>query len=148
MSIKIADVGEILKRIDDAEIPFRLENVVAVGFRWALVGFEGELSPGEMRLYRAELDDWLQGALQIPDKMPDVFRCYGLNEEDFTIKDARERFNSLHIQQKDWLVRAESEDILVAINGLSQAALRYYPNSDFAEWFLRRGRRPTSELGI
>jgi hypothetical protein len=37
MSIKISDIGDILNEINKNEIPFRFENLIAIGYRWAVV---------------------------------------------------------------------------------------------------------------
>jgi len=135
MKIEIADVGRILKEINDAEIRFRFENNPCVGFRWAVVGYEGEPEPGQLRLYRAEIDDFMQGTFQVLEKIPDSMRFLGFTEDMLPIKDAAEQYKSLHIMQKDWWERGEDDDILIAIRDLSVAICKRYPESAFTTWF-------------
>jgi hypothetical protein len=137
-SPSINDVGEILHQINEDEIPFRFENLVAIGFRWAVVGYEGHPEPGQMRLYRAEIDDGIQGTLQYTDKVPDKLRFLGFSEDSFSIKNANEQLKSLHLIQKDWLERGEAEEIVTAISDLSNAICKRYPESKFSEWYIAR----------
>jgi hypothetical protein len=143
MKIEIADVGRILRKINDAEIRFRFENLPCVGFRWAVVGYEGEPEPGQLRLYRAEIDDSLDGTFYVPEKMPDSLKFLGFTDDMFSNKDAAEQYKSLHLMQKDWHERGEDDDILIAIRDLSIAICKYYPESEFTTWF--QSHWPTSE---
>jgi hypothetical protein len=140
MSIEITDIGAILNEINKDEIPFRFENLVAIGYRWAVVGHDAP-EPGQMRLYRAEIDDGIQGTLEYLDKVPDKLRFFGLKEDDFSVQNAQEQLKSLHIMEKDWVERGEADDIITAITDLSQAVCKHYPESDFAKWFQEKFRK-------
>ncbi|HYF67921.1 MAG TPA: hypothetical protein VD884_07290 [Ohtaekwangia sp.] len=141
MKITIADIGEILEEANKGEISFRLENLVAIGFRWAMVGYEGRPAPGQMRLRRAEIDDGIQGTLQFVEEVPEKLRFLGLEEDEATVTNAAEHLKSLHVMRKDWLERGEADDIITAITGLSDAICRHYPESDFTAWFNSRFER-------
>jgi hypothetical protein len=144
MSIKISDIGDILNEINKNEIPFRFENLVAIGYRWVVVGHDAP-EPGEMRLYRAEIDDGIQGTLEYLDKMPDKLRFLGVKEDDLSIHNAQEQLKSLHIMEKDWLERGEADDIITAVTELSEAVCRHYPESDFTKWFEENFRKGESQ---
>jgi hypothetical protein len=143
MTIAIADVGKILNEINKAEIPFRFENLVAIGFRWAVVGHDAP-EPGQMNLYRAEIDDGIQGTLQYLDKVPDKLRFFGFKQDNFSVENANEQLKSLHLMQKDWLERGEADDIITAITELSDAVCKHYPESDFTKWFQAHFRKGQS----
>jgi hypothetical protein len=140
MNIAITDVGDILNEINKAEIPFRFENLVAIGFRWAVVGHDAP-EPGQMNLYRAEIDDGIQGTLEYLDKVPDKLRFFGFKQDDLSVENANEQLKSLHLMQKDWLERGEADDIITAITELSSAVCKHYPESDFTKWFYERFRK-------
>ena len=144
MTISMSDVGTILHKINDSEIPFRLENLVAIGYRWALVGHDAP-EPGQMNLYRAEIDDGIQGTLEYLDKVPDKLRFFGLTEDSFSVQNANEQLKSLHLMQKDWLERDEAEDIITAITDLSMAVCKHYPDSDFTKWFRETFKQDESQ---
>jgi hypothetical protein len=144
MTIAITDVGNILNEINKAEIPFRFENLVAIGFRWAVVGHDAP-EPGEMNLYRAEIDDGIQGTLEYLDKVPDKLRFLGFKQEHFSVENANEQLKSLHIMQKDWLERGEAYDIITAITELTEAVCKHYPESDFTRWFQDNFRNGQSQ---
>jgi hypothetical protein len=127
MTIAITDVGNILNEINKAEIPFRFENLVA------------------MNLYRAEIDDGIQGTLEYLDKVPDKLRFFGFKQEHFSVENANEQLKSLHIMQKDWLERGEAYDIITAITELTEAVCKHYPESDFTRWFQDNFRNGQSQ---
>jgi hypothetical protein len=136
--VSLNDIGEIFDRINKDEIPFRFENLVAIGFRWAAVGYEGHPEPGEMRLYRAEIDDGIQGTLEYTNKVPHEFRFLGMTEDSFTVKGANEQLKSLHLLEQDWLERGEAYEIEIAVADLCEAICRIYPHSDFTKWYLSK----------
>lgn len=135
MTLRIQHIGEILEQINNAEIPFRLENLVAIGYRWALVGYEGIPEPGQMRLYRAEIDDGIQGTLEYNNHVPDKLRSAGFTEGSFSVKNANDQLKSLHLMQKDWIERGEADDLIIAIKELSIAICKHYPDSEFTSWY-------------
>jgi hypothetical protein len=96
---------------------------------------------GQMRLYRAEIDDGIQGTLEYLYKMPEKFRFFGLKADDFSVHSAQEQLKNLHIMQKDWLERDEANDIITAIAELSEAICKHYPESYFTKWFLENFRK-------
>jgi hypothetical protein len=138
MKIQRADIGEILHQINYNEIAFRLENLLVVGYRWAVIGYEGQPLPGQMRLYRAEIDDGIEGTLTYIDDLPHALRMAGLTKEDLSIPDAQDQLKSLHIMQKDWLDRGEADDIEIAVEELCEAICKRYPNNDFTKWYKQR----------
>jgi hypothetical protein len=143
MNIQLSDVGEILHQINKSEIPFRLENQVAIDYRWVVVGYEGSWGPDEMKLYRTEIDDGIQGPMQYFDKIPDSVKELGLTDEDFTIKNPNEQLKSLHLMQKDWLERGAEDDLVTTVYKLALAITKWYPDSDFTKWWVGHFQRPS-----
>jgi hypothetical protein len=120
IQITLADIGAILKKINDCEISFRFENLVAIGYRWAVVGYPESNDAYDIILKRAEIDDAIDGARTIT-----------------AIDEFHQANNELHIQQRDWFERgSEDEDIVVAIRDLANSICRVYPDSDFTKWYL------------
>src|SRR5687768_1064933 len=130
-TINRADLGEIFHRINEAEINFRFENLCLIGFRWAVIGHEEPYEPGKMRLYRAEIDDGIQGILEYSNDIPHELRFLGFDENTFSVKNANEQLKSLHLMQKDWLERGAADDIEIAVADLCAAICKHYPDSEF-----------------
>jgi hypothetical protein len=53
----------------------------------------------------------------------------------FSIQNAKDEYESLHIMKKDWFERGETDDIIAAITDLSRAICGRYPDSEFTWWF-------------
>lgn len=120
IQITLADIGAILKKINDSEISFRFENLVTIGYRWAVVGYPKAKDVYDIHLKRVEIDDAIDGARAITA----IDEFYQAN-------------NELHIQQRDWFERgAEDEDIALAVRDLANSICRVYPDSDFTKWYL------------
>ncbi len=120
VQITLADIGVILKKINDCEISFRLENLVAIGYRWAVVGYPRGKDVFDVQLKRAEIDDTLQGAMVIN-----------------AIDEYSQAINNVHIQQRDWFERgSEYDDLTAAVRDLANSICRIYPDSDFTKWYL------------
>ncbi len=120
IQMTLADIGVILKKINDCEISFRFENLVAVGYRWAVVGHPQAKNVYDIHLKRVEIDDAIEGARAIT-----------------AISEFHQANNELHIQQRDWFERgSEDEDIVVAVRDLANSICRVYPDSDFTKWYL------------
>jgi hypothetical protein len=135
--IPIHEIGEFIRMINGFEIAFRLENLLVVGYRWAVVGHE-KPEPGQMQLYRAEIDDGIQGTLTYTNDVPDKLRFFGFEKEMFSIENPDEQLKNLHIMQKDWIERGEAEDLQTAVTDLCEAVCRVYPNSDFEIWYRKK----------
>ena len=65
VQITLADIGVILKKINDCEISFRFENVVAIGYRWSVVGYPEGNDVYDIHLKRAEIDDAIEGSITV-----------------------------------------------------------------------------------
>ena len=120
VQLTLADIGVILKKINDCEISFRFENVVAIGYRWAVVGYPEGNDVFDVHLKRAEIDDAIEGSITVA-----------------AIDEFHQAMNELHIQQRDWLERgSEYEDITIAVKDLANGICRVYPDSDFTKWYV------------
>jgi hypothetical protein len=114
------EIGEIFYRLYESEINFRFENFWDGGYTWAVIGYEGEPEPGEIRWTRIEIDNALDKFIMFP------------SEEIY--------LSSIHFMKKDWLKRGTEKEIETAVIALWEASCRVYPTSDFAQWFLHKAQ--------
>jgi hypothetical protein len=131
------DIGEILFQLNAEEISFRFENLVAIGFRWAVVGWYEGPETNEMHLHRAEIDDGLQGTLKYFSATES-----NVSKEEFGFVNPQKELESLHFLKRDWFQRGEAEEIETAIEDLCEAVCRVYPESSFTAWYSRKIKNP------
>ncbi len=121
------EIGEILSRLYDSEIEFRLENFFDDGYRWAVLG-DVEEQTQKVNLRRLEIDDMIMDA---HEKRERIF-C-----ESDEMKTERQ---IPHFLKRDWLMRGADFPLEVAIGKLAEAACRLFPDSDFTRWYANDGR--------
>jgi len=102
------NIGKLIKRIYDSEIPCRLEWWFDCGFTWSVQ--DGEKYP----------------ALWRHDEMDNNVEIICETDENIL-----ERNNPL--LEKDWLARGNHSNFESAVLELADAIVKYYPESEFSK---------------
>lgn len=114
MTIELSEVGEVLDRIYKTECPIRLEYVWDGGWVWTVLGVDNkEAWP------RVWIDDDIEGN----------FKISVMNEA------VRDRIETIHKQEKDWLYRGQAKPINEAVHAMACALYLEIPDSEFGRWW-------------
>jgi hypothetical protein len=127
-----SEIGEILYRLYESEIEFRLENMFDDGYRWSIIGYVGERTQ-DINLRRMEIDDLIMDQDQ--------------HNERFQVCTDEMRIEQSipHFLNKDWLARGAESQLVMSITKLAEAAVTCYPDSDFAKWFAIKEEKQEGE---
>ena len=109
-------IGEVLRRIYDAEIPGRIEWRFDDGFVWALIGSNGQATAKNRP--RVWMDDALAGE---PTRVQSDLAARGHERAQFLMR--------------DWQERGKTRTLEDAVLALADAIVRHHESSDFARWW-------------
>jgi hypothetical protein len=127
-----SEIGEILYRLYESEIEFRIENMFDDGYRWSVVGDIGERTQS-VNLRRLEIDDIIMDNDE------------GKQRPRIEIEEMRLEREIPHFIKRDWLLRGAETQLVMAIIKLAEAACTLYPNSDFTNWYLNKEEKQEGE---
>ena len=99
------DIPTIIQQIYNSEIPVRLEFMYDMGYCWNLIDEK---------------------------KFPRIF--YDFKLEGVAIENSLS-VDKVPIFEKDWLARGISGSLEMAIKDLSEAIVKYLPESSFSKWW-------------